>query len=781
MTPCQHLDALSKIPFDASDASQNNLKKWMTAVTAVTTSHKKTKKRKADTNYRAAKSKAWRRIDQPPIAMVDRQTMKPGKCGMLPPCDFCVTVASCLPPSPPSPPSPSCVLLAMTCIGEGATQLDKDMYAEITRWTPASPKPASPKSTAKFNKAAPSVEECRAWLAAAAYNGGECRHCVPRQCPMCTSSLVKGVKGPKLATLYGMYRCIKVYVYSATCPECDPECNTPVEYDGHDDGVFAYTNETLVHEEVLRDFWNTFFRSQGVTFDSHHRHLQCNYDFATSAEFMSRGMFTECLHSFLDMLDSDPAGGMDCAICRLMNHKDRTFIFDGIEEGMLQSEMQDPPKFTKLDCKPIADIPLNDYAMVPHLEPRTMLNRYCDGTMHQSEKEFDKLTKAMRDCRADCLVPLLEKANSLRKPGDPLKCPDSMKRFLKAMASPTPTGMLFMDPTYSGDRFASVKACLDSQERQLSLEHMAAMDASCPVLGHALKNLRLTAIPDFMRPTVEKMVELARKPGREVIFQREVDEDAHDAMNMCYPAFTKNYKLPPFQVDAKNDKRRAALAESDACTKLTKSCATLTHGVVVCHCPHGIILGFEILHGRESPKAVFEFLARKFPIGPRLVIYDNACALAAYCYKRMPSFFSKTDFRVDTFHYIRNHIRCSEGFGIQAWPCDTPIISKKDLERVRAKAEAEGIELPPLTEILYGTVNSQVMEQNNSRLRYIATPLAYMTHANYYKHMQQFAFRFNVCRLAKMYLRGELETMRLLHRPLHPAPHPAPHPEPRPA
>jgi hypothetical protein len=40
--------------------------------------------------------------------------------------------------------------------------------------------------------------------------------------------------------------------------------------------------------------------------------------------------------------------------------------------------------------------------------------------------------------------------------------------------------------------------------------------------------------------------------------------------------------------------------------------------------------------------------------GPKLVVYDNACNLAAFIAKRTPIFFQNTDFLVDRLH-IKGH------------------------------------------------------------------------------------------------------------------------------
>ena len=40
--------------------------------------------------------------------------------------------------------------------------------------------------------------------------------------------------------------------------------------------------------------------------------------------------------------------------------------------------------------------------------------------------------------------------------------------------------------------------------------------------------------------------------------------------------------------------------------------------------------------------------------GPKIIIYDNCCALHAYCLNRDPLFFKHTTFLIDRFHW-RNH------------------------------------------------------------------------------------------------------------------------------
>jgi hypothetical protein len=212
----------------------------------------------------------------------------------------------------------------------------------------------------------------------------------------------------------------------------------------------------------------------------------------------------------------------------------------------------------------------------------------------------------------------------------------------------------------------------------------------------------------------------------------------------------------------------------DGCTKLKRSASTMTHGALTLQCPHGILLGFLVLSGHESTRTVFNLLRRKLRTGPRLIVYDNACALWVTCLKRDPAFFARTSFRVDRFHFS-NHVSCSEGMSLNVWPKDTPVISEADLDAVRRRHADSGTDVTDVTDvtdmplpdtkpITYDTLNSSVSEQNNAKLRYISTPLAYMNHDNYVTHLKQFVYRINIARLAKMFGQTELYIMGALWR-----------------
>ena len=128
--------------------------------------------------------------------------------------------------------------------------------------------------------------------------------------------------------------------------------------------------------------------------------------------------------------------------------------------------------------------------------------------------------------------------------------------------------------------------------------------------------------------------------------------------------------------------------EEDGCNKYTAGTAARTEGLVLVFCPHRVALGFVVLNKHEGPGAIFEFVRSRMTEAPRAMVYDNACCLHAYCFRRDPAFFARTKFFVDRFHFYSNHVSCCEGYSPDVWPEHTPVLSADDLRGVDAPGAA---------------------------------------------------------------------------------------------
>ena len=158
-------------------------------------------------------------------------------------------------------------------------------------------------------------------------------------------------------------------------------------------------------------------------------------------------------------------------------------------------------------------------------------------------------------------------------------------------------------------------------------------------------------------------------------------------------------------------------------------------------------------------------------------MHTQACLLHQYCLKREPLFFSNTIFSVDRFHWP-NHVGCCHGYHLDTWQASTPVISEREMRDVRARS---GGDIPEtLGALTLRDLNSQVAEQYNARLRFIATQVAYMSHGMYARYIKNFVHRSNACILAKMYGTTELGMLAKIHGASRPDPQPQPEPDPQP-
>ena len=67
-----------------------------------------------------------------------------------------------------------------------------------------------------------------------------------------------------------------------------------------------------------------------------------------------------------------------------------------------------------------------------------------------------------------------------------------------------------------------------------------------------------------------------------------------------------------------------------------------TGGIFVWFCKHGICYCFYIIPNAEGRDEAFSFLFKYFPVAPKVVVYEFACALQDYCMNRQPSHFKDT-------------------------------------------------------------------------------------------------------------------------------------------
>ncbi|KAK7476400.1 hypothetical protein BaRGS_00032325 [Batillaria attramentaria] len=162
---------------------------------------------------------------------------------------------------------------------------------------------------------------------------------------------------------------------------------------------------------------------------------------------------------------------------------------------------------------------------------------------------------------------------------------------------------------------------------------------------------------------------------------------------------------------------------SKACKEEAVTHHTLSPGLFLIHCPHGVCLGFSSMRTHKGPSLFFDLLCRRFREAlPRAtIVYDNSCNAHHYCLAQEPYLFAGTRFLVDQFHFNENHSACSTGYCVDQYPN-------------------------------LAHVNTQVAEQLNSRLRSLARRILCMTKQNVMHTIKHAVFAFNAEKTGIAYL-----------------------------
>lgn len=114
--------------------------------------------------------------------------------------------------------------------------------------------------------------------------------------------------------------------------------------------------------------------------------------------------------------------------------------------------------------------------------------------------------------------------------------------------------------------------------------------------------------------------------------------------------------------------KEAKAVNDDDCRHDFDESNVFTPGLVNFLCPHGILIGFEMLEHAESPACVAEILARRLPRLPQVIYFDTACQASRNATRRMPWLLraSMVMWFLDRFHQPK-HV-CSDMFNPDEYP-----------------------------------------------------------------------------------------------------------------
>ena len=392
--------------------------------------------------------------------------------------------------------------------------------------------------------------------------------------------------------------------------------------------------------------------------------------------------------------------------------------------------------------------------------------------------EHNRLVETVEAGTCGFLAPLLELAWQV---GRTRRCPAPIAEFLDTIVRDSPAFGCYVGPELT-ERTATTNAPLDDLIVSARLgDHALPPRLVEPVRLHfpALSRLCGALGWDVVGPAVLPVLEQLRRcePPRHVTVEGldpehllAPEDDDEDIWSPMFPP------LP--------DRPRKAYgrleAEEERCTKHVPKTHTLTEGLVVAYCPHGIAIAVIVLNRHEGPVVCFELFWRRFKHAPKLIVYDNACALHKVIMAREPGLLGAVILAINRTHQP-GHTHCSRGYALDYRPKDYPIISKEQMAMAEQRLQAAGLPFPKkAAPITIGTFNSQVAEQYNSQLRKIQSSCNQMSRPSFIRLVRAFCYRWNVRKLAKMYDVSEMEMLGTVHKFGRLLPHASPL-RPRPA
>lgn len=153
--------------------------------------------------------------------------------------------------------------------------------------------------------------------------------------------------------------------------------------------------------------------------------------------------------------------------------------------------------------------------------------------------------------------------------------------------------------------------------------------------------------------------------------------------------------------------------DSDSCCKkFSAEKGKNMPGLLLVFClDHQKCIGFMLLQNKESPRTVMELLFSRWAVCPKEVHYDNGCNTHTFCMYREPYFFRDCRFFIDKFH-VASHSECSPTY-------DPRYMSQ------------------------FAGVNTQLMEQTNSKVAYLGPKSYHMGQLSFLQSVLQFMTSLN--------------------------------------
>ncbi|KAJ8596806.1 hypothetical protein M405DRAFT_725472 [Rhizopogon salebrosus TDB-379] len=488
------------------------------------------------------------------------------------------------------------------------------------------------------------------------------------QC-VCGFSIIQAVQqghlGPpvsKTAVLYGINAQRAVTIELLPCPVCH-HSRRHIGPDLRDHGVFNWNNAMLFSHELLNAYTNSYTASE-TPFSAFCLTVRRSYQDSTGDEFSfcSDDTFVRVWFAFTrrQCLDS----GMQCPTC---GSSPDIVIADGVSLGTHVSKLTksiSPP--TSVDgsseqVDSISSYRARHLPAVPQKEIRTIINKILDATVTHIPDILPDMSKI------DVQYPELSSFIHLYfRIGINSPYHRTYRDLIQQIAAPDIILQL-----------VPMIAIAPLQQLREQGDAPNWLQSICPAFG-AIVNAHIWKRRIYSKLRYDNHA---------------LDRDAEEMgdCNKFYKTYAKN---------------------------------KLTGGILVLWCTHSICLGFHSIPVAEGRNDVFSAIYTRFPVAPKVIIYDFACQLAPYSFVREARYFQHTRFLIDEMH-AHDHTRCGKAcFASNAMRFD---------DRVRA-------------------VNTSAAECGNKGIKRIRKSVSFMVHDHAVQYTKVFLDIWNRNAINRMHL-----------------------------
>ncbi|XP_065056806.1 uncharacterized protein LOC135685015 [Rhopilema esculentum] len=489
----------------------------------------------------------------------------------------------------------------------------------------------------------------------------------------------------------------------------------------------------IVSHKLLRNYMYHFLfgRMPMHTFFTVTKEEAIDCGLSSLLSLLTYEKFRAAWYSYLNLLDVSFSEGFSCSECR---SKPTTIVFDATTLSFRKQAthlLTDDVNDSRI--KPIKRTShFKDRIFISDQETRSLLKRFSSRSGKKSKvldiHEYKSLLTLLQEHSPelhDLLVSFQRDTvtedhsygnfltNKEKLIPSLYKCPRIWSQLISSLASPSPVcGLLHPD-----ESLLDLLNHIITTTEPIDIGQLVVFKEKCPVLFNLFMSCENNKPPDMLKPVLIKMMEKAVKPFQTRVEWESLNISQDSSAKTPYsywPALPQLRRRGVYETDKRKSKTRG-----EQCTKLALGHSFLLPGIFTLFCKHEICYGFQVMLSSESPNVPFEVIFTRFEEAPLHCIYDNACNLHDFVLNRQPSFFAKTKFFVDKFHWP-GHTGCSIGYKLENYPH-------------------------------LNKINDQINEQTNACLKRIKPQLSYMTSHNFMKHCSFF-----------LWFRNELTKRRML-------------------